>query len=351
MGRGDAVELLKSGSSANPPGMRLHAWCLCLRVAGDDQDLRSILDAQLDRYRNHRAPTNEGDPRDQRTMDLDLVRSQGIFGEMATTAELGEDDWRASLHPVRRVLLSILRLGDPQLRYYQGYDRFAWVLYLVSRQCTNKLRIDPNLAEAATWALIQPVLQRVNFRDLTKADAPQDSFYTRIDAFMRQSMPEISESLDAEGHSSFYFAMRWRMLWFTDEYRPREVSNLLLLWDQIFAHWDEGDYVLRLAMAHLGQIRERFLGEPHMLPAIQCFRQWNVDEIVQEAETLSPPPVSETGDVPLAAGSKSQLSFERSYPKEKGSHVHTGCLGKRARSYFCIMFIAMWFLIVRILDS
>jgi hypothetical protein len=164
------------------------------------------------------------------------------------------------------------------LTYYQGYDRFVFISYLLGLKLISALNLPQFVAEAIGFAISGRLLTIANFPQYLRPGA----IFTlaSLDEEVRHIRPDIARDLKRAGHSAIHFAHRWKLLWFADEHR---IEGIWLIWDNIIARLPElAPYLEKLCVSHIMQIQLR--PERLALETIQSYTEWDVPRIIADAD-------------------------------------------------------------------
>jgi hypothetical protein len=179
-----------------------------------------------------------------------------------------------SLHAHR--VLAAIDLANRYLVYTQGYDRYVLILYLLTLQFTTQWQLPPEVAESLTFHLTNKVLLLANLPVFLDCSKSTEKKFQLLDNAVHKRLPVLSKALKSYGHTSLHYALRWRLLLFSEEHPVREV---FVLWDAIFAAKDSVDAFFEdLMVAHLRQIK--IGGDRGLVERIQKHRDWDCEELL-----------------------------------------------------------------------
>jgi hypothetical protein len=230
---------------------------------------------------NANSPTSSLAATERSLIEMDLHRGLPTAARQGRLLGLADDDLAGGELRCARIL-TLLSLTSPKFSYTQGFDRFATVTYLLTLNFAARLNLPRDLAEAFSFHLCEQIITMSSaFKML---DNPADTF-ARLDRAIKNFLPELWASLKQAGHTSLHFAFRWRMLMFADDH---DICSLLLIWDQLIAHRHKYTrYMESLCIAHMSQVP--FNDTVFMVGEIQSFRDWDIVQIIKNANKLSHP--------------------------------------------------------------
>jgi hypothetical protein len=270
--------LLRVAIDKNPTD-RLLAWVFSFFNHGDISKLHSDYQCLITRFYPNPTRPLEQLPREPRhTITVDLQRSLRWFCTAASELELKLPSTPTySLH-AHRILASLV-IADPFYAYTQGYDRFMLVTYLLSLLFTTESHMSPDIAESVSFHLTSKLLRIVNASSLLGHRLERETVFRYYDELVETSMPELQAKIARNGFSSFHYALKWRLLFFTDEHSLQET---FAIWDAIIALRDSFDeFFGDLMLAHLGQVT---IGdEMSIIQQIQQWRNWDCERLLRES--------------------------------------------------------------------
>lgn len=215
---------------------------------------------------------------DRFLIQADAERSAEWFrGLIAQAGGFDPDDVAGDMTAVRRIL-SVIRCSTGC--YLQGYERYACVSYLLARIFASAIDERSDFAEAIAYYICDGLLRIVKVSRLT-ADAPAaQRHFARLDEVVRRAHPAEYAAMFHMNVSAIYYALKWEMLTFADEYPS--FFDILLLWDQVIVHRGDIDrFIFALCSAHVRNIR---FDSANAIPieAIQHHQVWDVKKIIRE---------------------------------------------------------------------
>ena len=169
--------------------------------------------------------------------------------------------------------------------YAQGHDRYFIISYLLALNFAYKFGLSADYAEALTFHLSYALIQ---MGGITRyLDNPRDTerHFEKLDKLMGELTPKRFQLLQETGQTSIYFALRWELLIFSDEYD--DIDDILYLWDQVIARQRKYEkFVMFLCISHLSQVPIPRGGDEMMISAVQQFRGFDVVKAVDDAVSL-----------------------------------------------------------------
>ena len=209
----------------------------------------------------------------------DIERGLAWFYGLAGELQLSEFYTRDAELRVTRVL-SLLSLSVPEFSYCQGYDRYAFVNYLLALDFCSQCGLPVQFAEALSFPLVNEFIKMTRISHYLENPTETEAHFDDMDRAMADVCPEKMMMLREMQHGSIHFALRWELLLFADEYNARP---LLLLWDQVLHVKDRyRDMLFALCIAHLKQVPLAGTDEI-MVEKIQQFKGWNLPRIIADA--------------------------------------------------------------------
>lgn len=208
----------------------------------------------------------------------DVRRYVKAFEVMACDVGLRESDVTGSAVAACRILCA-LELSENGFVYYQGYDRYTFVSYLLSLHFCTELGLSRMFAEACAFALSLSFIRMVligkylaNPVETTLRYEIMDRELELVDRSKMQILRDVQQS-------AIYFALRWEIVLFADEHDIRQV---LLIWDAaICMNGNYREFVFGLCIAHFAQVPIAGHDEI-MVEKIQQFRGWDMDKMMKD---------------------------------------------------------------------
>jgi hypothetical protein len=212
-----------------------------------------------------------------RTIRVDLPRGVDFFHQLTASF----DDSMPALSPdlyqyhTLRILYGLAKTaGDLSFSYIQGHDRFIMMSLIFARMFIKEVigRDEIEWAEAIAFRLSHKLLEKAA---IGQAIADAAEYFENIDKLANEEFcMNLKERLGGEG--SFCFALRWRLVWFIDDYKS--VNDLVLIWDQLICREgkDYEDYMESLLLVHIEKALA--IGQNGLLTAaaIQSYRDWEL---------------------------------------------------------------------------
>ncbi|EAY04216.1 hypothetical protein TVAG_298360 [Trichomonas vaginalis G3] len=182
---------------------------------------------------------------------------------------------------------SVIGLIYPELSYTQGYDRYTLMCFGLALKIVQSLGIDNHYAEGLCFDLVVKFIQIANINEILENPHGQEMF-TEIDNSIQSISPKLYDNLKEYSISSLYFAISWRLLFFT---HVHPILNVLIIWDRFLLHSipsrNINNYFVSLALAHIKQVvatlDENNLGNS-VVENIQSFTDYDLSAIITDAE-------------------------------------------------------------------
>ena len=215
-------------------------------------------------------------------IEADTHRTKPWFMRLCAQVGIQEEKIDGCEVRVRRIIACIA-LDAPQCEYTQGQDRFAWISYLVSLCFVIKGSMSADFAEALAFSLGKHFIERIEISKSLEKLPELEKRFVKLDALVKQEVPQVAEMLEQCGNTSVHYALKWRLTLFADEHTGYE---LMFLWDQILAREkDMDDFVMCLCVAHIKQVPIPEEAD-EMAVAIQRHRSWDMGKILADATEL-----------------------------------------------------------------
>lgn len=211
----------------------------------------------------------------------DTDRGMGWFTEQSNSLNLPNFYTScANFHSCR--ILALLNM-DPQFNYCQGFDRYIFVSYLLSLSFSRGGGLPPSFAEAMTYYIGQQWLKMANISHYLEDPAHTVIEFDSFDKKVNELRPDIMKLLVDNGQGSFHYALRWKLLFFADEY---SISNIFYIWDHILVNrFNLFEYLSSLCLSHIIQVPLAPPGE-QMIEIIQKFKKWDPQKAVKDADQM-----------------------------------------------------------------
>jgi hypothetical protein len=222
----------------------------------------------------------------------DLGRSVLLFSQIF--ADLGLDTGYFDPAFIRFLrIFAVLSKADPAFRYFQGYDRFAYVAAAVSTAFCLFLGVSADNAEAITYFLTNFFLVKIAWRDPPDPRALINSqeIFGDVAGDLRRFYPATAAALASQKLQPNIYALKWVMVLFAEQH---PVPDLLLVWDFVALNISAlQPYVSGLIVAHLNQV-QLGMDFTETVQRIQNTRQFDIARLVREADRVvgkAPSPV------------------------------------------------------------
>jgi hypothetical protein len=273
--RPEAVRFLARHEFGKDPARRLYSWLACLDIC---ETPASLLAPREDIPQDNQ-PTAEDDGG---IVQCDLNRSVIWFNGLAKEAALPDDRLKDAHQAAEHILTRLSARGSP---YFQGFDRFVWISYIVSLQFADAQNQPNSTAEALAFHLSRRLIEYSDITRYARCDESVQDEFRELDQYVERNFSEIHKQLSHFGHRSIFYALRWKLLWFCDEH---SLPSILLLWDSIIAHLGElRGHLFDLSVAHLAQIPVHGDDQKLILEKIQQHREWDIEKIFTDAQNVA----------------------------------------------------------------
>ncbi|EAY16718.1 hypothetical protein TVAG_067230 [Trichomonas vaginalis G3] len=220
--------------------------------------------------------------RDRPTVEADIKRSYFLFVNSCKHYDVKDYKKYPDGKTIPSRALATLAISDDKLSYTQGYDRYFFISYALSLKFCEKVGLDFIFAEALAYYLTKPLIINASFNDLLENPGTYEGF-SLLDEQIKKYCPNTYKVL-SKGHlSAFNYAMRWRLLFFSDEH---EIDGALLIWDYFLLHMDDTDQFFGyIGAAHVHQVEvdDDFTA----VEKLQKFRDWDECKIIQDTKLMA----------------------------------------------------------------
>lgn len=191
-------------------------------------------------------------------------------------------------------ILSLLDLTNFQ--YLQGFDRYFYLIFALAFIFTQENNFPYSLSESLTYHLLLKILSLANLTYFTQNTDKCIERFFKIDQKLKLLNPQMYQALRSGGFSSFHFALKWELIFYSEEHLP---SQLFSLWDRLFLHQRDFDsYKQDIDLAHILQIPI----EGILIETIQRFKNYDVAQILLKADEIHESFVQQHWKILLATG-------------------------------------------------
>jgi hypothetical protein len=216
--------------------------------------------------------------RDADVIAWDIPRCTAWFAKLAEDFGVPANLTSEAEAIIMRVVHKILTHHN--FAYYQGFDRFVFISYLIGLKFVAILELSRFEAEAIAFALSVRFYEVADFPQYLRPETFQR--FVSLDEEVAFVRPDIARDLSRGGHSAVHYAHRWKLLWFADEHT---IDGICLIWDNILGRLpDLQTYLEKLCVAHVMQIQLR--SDNFALEVIQAYTNWDVPKILGDAERI-----------------------------------------------------------------
>lgn len=185
-----------------------------------------------------------------------------------------------------RILFIFAKL-NPGIRYIQGMNEILAPIYYVFAN-------DPNeefkgRAEVDAFYCFLKLMGEVNenfIRSLDESRVGIKAKMGQVDRLLQVVDPELWQCFQDQGVNPHFYALRWIMLLFTQEY---SVATILRLWDSILAMGDnKKSYLFFLTLSLLLIQRQALLAADFegIMALLQNIQNLPIDQVINTANKL-----------------------------------------------------------------
>jgi hypothetical protein len=295
VGHGDVSSFLTTVDLNKDHCERLIAWLIAFDILPQGaQAISDSITRHIQQYKdlvraklaeNADYPTRALSREEGKLIEDDTQRGIAWFTELARQIGVPDSDLSlAQAHTSR--ILTMLSLSGNDLRYAQGFERFAFISYCLALKFSITAQME-DFAEPITYYLTEKLIRLSRLTPLLETDVVEEHF-EKLDVKIKKLCPEVWRALERAGHSSVHFALRWEILMFADEHN---LAGKLLIWDQLIARRRPPSlytrYLRWLCLAHIGQVRPE--SDDQLLGQLQNNKNWDVPALISSANLLARP--------------------------------------------------------------
>ena len=208
------------------------------------------------------------------TIDADLKRSINWFKTISESVNITNLNFQHVMFIIKQIIIMLYK-HDNYLVYYQGYDRYVFIMYLLSLQSQFQ---EPFLIDSITFMLSRQIIKHIGIPDIIeRIRLSTDPLFPKIDKklprILSDKYPKFKEA------KSFEYAVKWRFLLFSEDH---EINDTFLIWDAAIARLENFDkFFIDLTFAHLAQIN--LDSDVSTIELIQNNKKWDTVELVKAA--------------------------------------------------------------------
>jgi hypothetical protein len=230
---------------------------------------------------------------DRPLMDIihgDVIRTShhlAFLPNPDTDVEISGEESDQYLRPfhtqMRRIerILYVFACVNPTLSYLQGFNELVCVLFYAYSCAIAFFNRDYDEVEAFVFYTFQQMISVTKLQELFTTQDKSSLIHRRLAVFMeilRVHLPGDAKIITGFDIHPLCFCFRWLNLLFAQEHM---MPNLVLIWDALFAHFDEFiEYASYLAVAHIKMI-EKFLKADDYLATLTALQRTNVNDVKQ----------------------------------------------------------------------
>ena len=291
----DVESFLKEIDFNKNPTIRIISWCIQLEIISSDFtkcfDELEQLNLQYQELIKQKIPENtqyltllkhsEAD-----TLHHDIERTILWYEFLAKSQNFEIIDLE-KVHFRAGRILSLLSL-EAGFGYTQGYDRYVFITFLESQILCQNNNICDDFAEALSYFLSQKLLSIAKCHRFLDDLNTAQTFFKHYDELAELYTPNIQHELTELHQGSLFYALRWLIVLFADEFTFKEI---LVVWDNIILNHKKFDeYMEALFLSRMLQIEAK--GDKNLMPAerIQRFKDLDIVEFIINANKLFNPP-------------------------------------------------------------
>lgn len=223
----------------------------------------------------------------------DVVRSSRntyFLPAMDPPKSLENDKTGPFIYHLRRFerILYIFGSLNPILKYIQGFNELLIPIYFVITLAKEHFNNDFTLIEALAFQCFQHLMTSTNIIDffLISDLSVMDIKFSYFKKVLNKHAPKAAKILEYLDISPFEYVYKWLNILFAQEY---ELPSLLILWDSMFAKFDDlMNYACYIAAAKILEIEDE-LDKNYFtktVMALQTERNQNIYSIIKKANEL-----------------------------------------------------------------
>lgn len=149
-------------------------------------------------------------------------------------------------------VLYIFSTLNPGLSYMQGYNEILCPLYYVLYEAISLFHNDWDLVEALTFKCFQVLMSESRLNEFYTTADKSSIILHRLNDFttlIKKHLPNVYSVLERFDIHPLLYCYRWFNLLFSQEH---DFSTLLLIWDDLFGHFDElMDFAFYIGLGHI----------------------------------------------------------------------------------------------------
>jgi hypothetical protein len=214
----------------------------------------------------------------------DLSRSVGMCSTIFATLGIDETFFDRPLIRFLRIFVILSKI-EPGLKYFQGYDRFAYICAAVSSTFCLRLGLSVEIAEAVCCSVTHFFLTKLAWRDppTEKAILNSGTIFADVDTALRRFFPATASALDSQHLQPTVYALKWIMVLFAENH---PIEDLLLVWDFIVLNVGNAhSYIVGLVIGQLNQIQIG-MDLSETIQRIQNKQEFIIDRLIADADRV-----------------------------------------------------------------
>ena len=180
---------------------------------------------------------------------------------------------------VERILYIIAEFNE-EIGYYQGFDRFAYIFFIMALNFCIELGIDKDYAESMAYFMATSIILLNGFYKHMKSEEDVTQWIKRYQYLLEKARPEVALRLKCLGVHPLQYVFKWSALLFADEHTP---DDLFRVWDICLLHKDDFEtFVFCACIAHLWQITLSHPGDKGLLELLTNYKSWNMEALIHD---------------------------------------------------------------------
>ena len=211
---------------------------------------------------------------DVSTIKADISRSIFLFKKNCNKLNI-EKNFIENSELIGIRILSLLTLSPPNFIYTQGFDRYMFNSYILCLNFVIKANLPLSFVEALSFYLTKSLLELSNINEILDNINISLEYFEKLNFLILKKILNLFNSLKLLDQNSFHFALRWRLLLFSDEH---DIFSIFLIWDQFILNKNNlNNYFYELSINHLKQIQ---FNNNSIIENIQRNKNWNINKLL-----------------------------------------------------------------------
>ncbi|KAH0790629.1 TBC1 domain protein [Histomonas meleagridis] len=182
---------------------------------------------------------------------------------------------------IRRLerILYIFASVNPTLSYAQGFNEICCIIYYAFSLGLPFFNYDHLAMEAFVFYTFQQLIAVTKLNELYTTQDKSSLIYKQMNLFMKilqHHLPNCASTITTHSIHPLCFCYRWLNLMFAQEYL---MPNLLLIWDALFAHFNElVEYEKYISVAQVKMI-EKQIDPDDYIKTMNSLQKIEVDNV------------------------------------------------------------------------